>query len=130
MKKLLVLFIASSLSLFATIDGHDENLVIKAVAEKLKKRLNDEISFTDIYVEENKTTPKGGKYVVFEYTLESDIDTKPYLKMFGEEGLSLIYCEMFIGDKLDNVIVVKLRQNGKVVAEYKADAKKCSSKLK
>jgi hypothetical protein len=124
------LFIASSLSLFATIDGHDENLIIKAVAEKLKKRLNDEISFTDIYVEENKTTPKGGKYVVFEYTLESDMDTKPYLKMFGEEGDSLTYCKMFIGDKLDNVIVVKLRQNGKVVAEYKADAKKCSSKLK
>ncbi len=130
MKKLLVLFIASSLSLFATIDGYDENLIIKAVAEKLKKRLNDEISFTDIYVEENKTTPKGGKYVVFEYTLESDIDTKPHLKKFGEEGVSLIYCEMFIGDKLDNVIVNKLRQNGKVVAEYKADAKKCSSKLK
>ena len=130
MKKLLVLFIASSLSLFATIDGHDENLIIKAVAEKLKKRLNDEISFTDIYVEENKTTPKGGKYVVFEYTLESVIDTKPYLKKFGEEGHSLTYCKMFIGDKLDNVIVVKLRQNGKVVAEYKADAKKCSSKLK
>ncbi len=130
MKKLLVLFIASSLSLFATIDGHDENLIIKAVAEKLKKRLNDEISFTDIYVEENKTTPKGGKYVVFEYTLESDTNTKPYLKMFGEEGDSLTYCKMFIGDKLDNVIVVKLRQNGKVVAEYKADAKKCSSKLK
>ena len=130
MKKILVLFIASSLSLFATIDGYDENLIIKAVAEKLKKRLNDEISFTDIYVEENKTTPKGGKYVVFEYTLESDMDTKPYLKMFGEEGHSLTYCKMFIGDKLDNVIVVKLRQNGKVVAEYKADAKKCSSKLK
>ena len=130
MKKILVLFIASSLSLFATIDGYDENLIIKAVAEKLKKRLNDEISFTDIYVEENKTTPKGGKYVVFEYTLESDMDTKPYLKMFGEEGDSLTYCKMFIGDKLDNVIVVKLRQNGKVVAEYKADAKKCSSKLK
>ena len=130
MKKILVLFIASSLSLFATIDGYDENLIIKAVAEKLKKRLNDEISFTDIYVEENKTTPKGGKYVVFEYTLESDTNTKPYLKMFGEEGDSLTYCKMFIGDKLDNVIVVKLRQNGKVVAEYKADAKKCSSKLK
>ena len=130
MKKLLVLFIASSLSLFATIDGYDENLIIKAVAEKLKKRLNDEISFTDIYVEENKTTPKGGKYVVFEYTLESDTNTKPYLKMFGEEGDSLTYCKMFIGDKLDNVIVNKLRQNGKVVAEYKADAKKCSSKLK
>ena len=130
MKKILLLFIASSLSLFATIDGHDENLIIKAVAEKLKKRLNDEISFTDIYVEENKTTPKGGKYVVFEYTLESDTNTKPYLKMFGEEGDSLTYCKMFIGDKLDNVIVVKLRQNGKVVAEYKADAKKCSSKLK
>ena len=129
MKKLLVLFIASSLSLFATIDGYDENLIIKAV-EQSKKRLNDEISLTDIYVEENKTTPKGGKYVVFEYTLESDIDTKPYLKMFGEEGDSLTYCKMFIGDKLDNVIVVKLRQNGKVVAEYKADAKKCSSKLK
>lgn len=129
MKKLLVLFIASSLSLFATIDGHDENLVIKAI-EQSKKRLNDEISLTDIYVEENKTTPKGGKYVVFEYTLESDMDTKPYLKMFGEEGYSLTYCKMFIGDKLDNVIVVKLRQNGKVVAEYKADAKKCSSKLK
>ena len=129
MKKLLVLFIASSLSLFATIDGYDENLIIKAV-EQSKKRLNDEISLTDIYVEENKTTPKGGKYVVFEYTLESDIDTKPYLKMFGEEGYSLTYCKMFIGDKLDNVIVVKLRQNGKVVAEYKADAKKCSSKLK
>jgi hypothetical protein len=89
-----------------------------------------EISLTDIYVEENKTTPKGGKYVVFEYTLESDTNTKPYLKMFGEEGDSLTYCKMFIGDKLDNVIVVKLRQNGKVVAEYKADAKKCSSKLK
>ena len=130
MKKLLVLFIASSLSLFATIDGYDENLIIKAVAEKLKKRLNDEISFTDIYVEENKTTPKGGKYVVFEYTLESDTNTKPYLKMFGEEGDSLTYCKMFIRDKLDNVIVVKLRQNGKVVAEYKADAKKCSTKLK
>ena len=129
MKKLLVLFIASSLSLFATIDGHDENLVIKAI-EQSKKRLNDEISLTDIYVEENKTTTKGGKYVVFEYTLESDMDTKPYLKMFGEEGHSLTYCKMFIGDKLDNVIVVKLRQNGKVVAEYKADAKKCSSKLK
>ena len=129
MKKLLVLFIASSLSLFATIDGYDENLIIKAV-EQSKKRLNDEISLTDIYVEENKTTPKGGKYVVFEYTLESDIDTKPHLKKFGEEGVSLIYCEMFIGDKLDNVIVNKLRQNGKVVAEYKADAKKCSSKLK
>ena len=97
---------------------------------KSKKRYNDEISLTDIYVEENKTTPKGGKYVVFEYTLESDMDTKPYLKMFGEEGHSLTYCKMFIGDKLDNVIVVKLRQNGKVVAEYKADAKKCSSKLK
>ncbi len=129
MKKLLVLFIASSLSLFATIDGHDENLIIKAI-EQSKKRFNDEISLTDIYVEENKTTPKGGKYVVFEYTLESDMDTKPYLKMFGEEGHSLTYCKMFIGDKLDNVIVVKLRQNGKVVAEYKADAKKCSSKLK
>ena len=129
MKKLLVLFIASSLSLFATIDGYDENLIIKAV-EQSKKRFNDEISLTDIYVEENKTTPKGGKYVVFEYTLESDMDTKPYLKMFGEEGHSLTYCKMFIGDKLDNVIVVKLRQNGKVVAEYKADAKKCSSKLK
>jgi hypothetical protein len=129
MKKLLVLFIASSLSLFATIDGYDENLITKAV-EQSKKRLNDEISLTDIYVEENKTTPKGGKYVVFEYTLESDTNTKPYLKMFGEEGDSLTYCKMFIGDKLDNVIVVKLRQNGKVVAEYKADAKKCSSKLK
>ncbi|MGJ0311225.1 hypothetical protein [Aliarcobacter cryaerophilus] len=129
MKKILLLFIASSLSLFATIDGYDENLIIKAV-EQSKKRLNDEISLTDIYVEENKTTPKGGKYVVFEYTLESDMDTKPYLKMFGEEGHSLTYCKMFIGDKLDNVIVVKLRQNGKVVAEYKADAKKCSSKLK
>ena len=129
MKKLLVLFIASSLSLFATIDGHDENLIIKAI-EQSKKRYNDEISLTDIYVEENKTTPKGGKYIVFEYTLESDMDTKPYLKMFGEEGHSLTYCKMFIGDKLDNVIVVKLRQNGKVVAEYKADAKKCSSKLK
>ena len=129
MKKLLVLFIASSLSLFATIDGHDENLIIKAI-EQSKKRYNDEISLTDIYVEENKTTPKGGKYVVFEYTLESDTNTKPYLKMFGEEGHSLTYCKMFIGDKLDNVIVVKLRQNGKVVAEYKADAKKCSSKLK
>ena len=43
MKKLLVLFIASSLSLFATIDGYDENLIIKAV-EQSKKRLNDEIS--------------------------------------------------------------------------------------
>ena len=129
MKKWVVLFIAASLSLFATIDGHDENLVIKAI-EQSKKRYNDEISLTDIYVEENKTTPKGGKYVVFEYTLESDMDTKPYLKMFGEEGHSLTYCKMFIGDKLDNVIVVKLRQNGKVVAEYKADAKKCSSKLK
>ena len=37
---------------------------------------------------------------------------------------------IFYVRKLSNVIVVKLRQNGKVVAEYKADAKKCSSKLK
>ena len=48
MKKLLVLFIASSLSLFATIDGHDENLVIKAI-EQSKKRLNDEISLIQLY---------------------------------------------------------------------------------
>ena len=131
MKKLLVLFIASSLSLFATIDGKDENVYIKAIHATLNIPKKDSVyrSITDAYIEPNKTTPKGGKYVVFEYTLESDTNTKPYLKMFGEEGDSLTYCKMFIGDKLDNVIVVKLRQNGKVVAEYKADAKKCSSKL-
>ena len=132
MKKILLLFIASSLSLFATIRGYDENVFIKVYKQKGNVPIQRTSDFyeTDNYIEPSKKSSKGGKEIVFEYTLESDIDTKPYLKMFGEEGYSLTYCKMFIGDKLDNVIVVKLRQNGKVVAEYKADAKKCSSKLK
>ena len=122
MKKILLLFIASSLSLFATIDGHDENLIIKAV-EQSKKRLNDEISLTDIYVEENKTTPKGGKYIVLEFTLEQEVDKQVYKQLFNNMGKKDLSSCFMIGDKQDNIIISKYRQYGKVIAEIKVDAK-------
>ena len=130
MKKLLVLFIASSLSLFATIDGHDENLIIKAI-EQSKKRFNDEISLTDIYVEENKTTPKGGKEIVFENTLNA-IEAYDYNKeklfyekyYLGKEGMCEAY-DILYGDKLNNVVVIKFKHLGKTRFEFKLDASMC-----
>ena len=68
MKKLLVLLIASSLSLFATINGKDENVYIKAIqaALNIPYKVSDNLALTDLYVEPNKTTPKGGKEIVYE----------------------------------------------------------------
>ena len=58
MKNLLVLLIASSLSLFATIDGKDENVYIKAIHATLNipKKDSDYRSITDAYCK-NRSKP-------------------------------------------------------------------------
>ena len=132
MKKLLVLLIASSLSLFATINGKDENVYIKAIHATLNipKKDSDYRSITDAYIEPNKTTPKGGKYIVLEYTFEAEVDKQLYeeiSKLF--KALSLSFC-FLVGDKQDNIIVTKYRQYGKVIAEFKVDAKECNAAKK
>ncbi len=67
MKKLLVLFIASSLSLFATIQGYDENDFIKVYKQKMNVPIQRTSDFyeTDNYIEPNKKSSKGGKEIVF-----------------------------------------------------------------
>ena len=130
MKKLLILLIVSSLSLFATIDGHDEEAFVKAVKKEfnIPYKANDNTALTDLYIEPNKSTPKGGKYIVFEYTLNS---TRAYnyeiLKKDKENGVKE-NCEdakpMF-GDKLNNVVVRQYKHLGKIVAQAKIDANIC-----
>ncbi len=73
MKKLLILLIVSSLSLFATIGGQDENAVVKFLKadSNIPFKINDNIALTDLYIEPNKSTSKGGKEIVYEYTLNS-----------------------------------------------------------
>ncbi|MCT7533737.1 hypothetical protein N5T80_09720 [Aliarcobacter cryaerophilus] len=132
MKKLLVLLIASSLSLFATINGKDEIFWLEAIKEKMNvpTKSSDYMSLTDIYIEPNKTTPKGGKYIVLEYTFEAEVDKQLYeeiSKLF--KALSLSFC-FLVGDKQDNIIVTKYRQYGKVIAEFKVDAKECNAAKK
>ena len=56
MKKILLLFIASSLSLFATIRGYDENEFIKAYKQHTNVPIQRTSNFyeTDIYIEPAK----------------------------------------------------------------------------
>ena len=129
MKKLLVLLIASSLSLFATINGKDEIFWLEAIKEKMNvpTKASDYFSLTDIYIEPNKTTPKGGKYIVLEYTFEAVVDEQAYKEISKSfKALSLPFCYL-VGDKQDNIIVTKYRQYGKVIAEIKVDAKECNA---
>ena len=130
MKKLLILLIASSLSLFATINGKDENVYIKAIqaASNIPYKVSDNLALTDLYVEPNKTTPKGGKEIVYEYTLNS---TKAYdyeiTKKNIEKGKKDI-CKnnkFMFGDKLNNTVVDKYKHLGKIVFQVKLDASIC-----
>ena len=129
MKNLLVLLIASSLSLFATINGKDENVYIKAIHATLNipKKDSDYRSITDAYIEQNKTTPKGGKYIVLEFTLEQEVDKQVHKQLFNNMGKKDLSSCFMIGDKQDNIIVTKYRQYGKVIAEIKVDAKECNA---
>ncbi len=132
MKNLLVLLIASSLSLFATINGKDEIFWLEAIKEKMNvpKKSSDYMSLTDMYIEPNKTTPKGGKYIVLEYTFEAEVDKQVYKEISkGFKDLSLVFC-FLVGDKQDNIIVTKYRQYGKVLNETKVDAKECNAAKK
>lgn len=130
MKKLLILLIVSSLSLFATINGQDENAVVKFLKAKsnIPYKASDNLANTDLYVEPNKTTPKGGKEIVYEYTLNS---TQAYnykeLKEAHEEVL-INTCksyEILFGDKLNNAVVNKYKHLGKIVFQIKLDASMC-----
>lgn len=130
MKKLLILLIVSSLSLFATINGQDENAVVKFLKAKsnIPYKVSDNLANTDLYVEPNKTTPKGGKEIVYEYTLNS---TQAYnykeLKEAHEEVL-INTCksyEILFGDKLNNAVVNKYKHLGKIVFQIKLDASMC-----
>ncbi len=110
MKKILLLFIASSLSLFATIRGYDENEFIKAYKQHTNVPIQrtSHLYETDIYVEPNKKSSKGGKEIVFEYTLNAI------------EAYDILY-----GDKLNNVVVTKFKHLGKTRFEFKLDASMC-----
>ncbi|WP_148570125.1 hypothetical protein [Aliarcobacter cryaerophilus] len=81
MKKILLLFIASSLSLFATIHGYDENYAIKVYKQKtnVPMQRTSHLYETDSYIEPNKKSSKGGKEIVFEYTLNA-IEAYDYKK--------------------------------------------------
>ncbi len=130
MKKLLILLIVSSLSLFATIDGQDENAVVKFLKadSNIPSKINDNIALTDLYIEPNKSTPKGGKEIVYEYTLNS---TKAYdyeiTKKNIEKGKKDI-CKnnkFMFGDKLNNTVVDKYKHLGKIVFQAKFDTNIC-----
>ena len=132
MKNLLVLLIASSLSLFATINGKDEIFWLETIKEKMNvpTKASDYFSLTDIYIEPNKTTPKGGKYIVLEFTLEQEVDKQLYKQLFNNMGKKDLSSCFMIGDKQDNIIVTKYRQYGKVLNETKVDAKECNAAKK
>ncbi len=121
MKKILLLFIASSLSLFATIQGYDENDFIKVYKQKMNVPIQRTSDFyeTDIYIEPNKKSSKGGKEIVFENTLNA-IEAYDYKKeklyfekfYLGSEEMCKAY-DILFGDKLNNVIVIKFKHLGK-----------------
>ena len=131
MKNLLVLLIASSLSLFATINGKDENVYIKAIqaALNIPYKVSDNIALTDLYVEPNKTTPKGGKEIVYEYTLNYSTQSHNYKERkeaFEEELVKNCKgIEFLFGDKLNNAVVNKYKHLGKIVFQIKLDASMC-----
>lgn len=132
MKKILLLFIASSLSLFATIQGYDENDFIKVLKRKanIPKQLSSDLYQTDVYVEPNKKSSKGGKEIVFEYTLNA-IEAYDYkkTKLYYEKFyISEEMCKtqnFLFGDKLNNVVVTKFKHLGKIRFEFKLDASMC-----
>ena len=128
MKKLLILLIASSLSLFATINGKDENVYIKAIqaALNIPYKVSDNLALTDLYVEPNKTTPKGGKEIVYEYTLNYSTQSHNYKERkeaFEEELVKNCKgIEFLFGDKLNNAVVNKYKHLGKTIFQVKLDA--------
>ena len=132
MKKILLLFIASSLSLFATIQGYDENDFIKVLKQKanIPKQLSSDLYQTDVYVEPNKKSSKGGKEIVFEYTLNA-IEAYDYkkTKLYYEKFyISEEMCKaqnFLFGDKLNNAVVTKFKHLGKTRFEFKLDASMC-----
>ena len=132
MKKILLLFIASSLSLFAKIRGYDENVFIKVLKQKanIPKQLSSDLYQTDVYVEPNKKSSKGGKEIVFEYTLNA-IEAYDYkkTKLYYEKFyISEEMCKtqnFLFGDKLNNVVVTKFKHLGKTRFEFKLDASMC-----
>ena len=130
MKNLLVLLIASSLSLFATINGNDEIAVVKVLKAKsnIPYKASDNLANTDLYVEPNKTTPKGGKEIVYEYTLNStqSHNYKEWKEAFEEELVKNCKgIEFLFGDKLNNAVVNKYKHLGKIVFQVKLDASMC-----
>ena len=132
MKKILLLFIASSLSLFATIRGYDENDFIKVLKQKMNVPIQRTSHFyeTDNYIEPNKKSSKGGKEIVFEYTLNA-IEAYDYkkTKLYYEKFyISEEMCKtqnFLFGDKLNNVVVTKFKHLGKTRFEFKLDASMC-----
>ena len=132
MKKILLLFIASSLSLFATIRGYDENEFIKAYKQNMNVPIQRTSDFyeTDVYVEPNKKSSKGGKEIVFENTLNA-IEAYDYKKAklyFEKFYISEEMCKaqnFLFGDKLNNVVVTKFKHLGKTRFEFKLDASMC-----
>ena len=132
MKKILLLFIASSLSLFATIKGYDENVFIKVLKQKMNVPIQRTSDFyeTDNYIEPNKKSSKGGKEIVIENTLNA-IEAYDYkkAKLYFEKyflGEEMCKTQNFLfGDKLNNVVVTKFKHLGKTRFEFKLDASMC-----
>ena len=132
MKKILLLFIASSLSLFATIQGYDENVFIKVYKQKMNVPIQRTSDFyeTDNYIEPNKKSSKGGKEIVFEYTLNATeaYDYKKTKLYYEKFYISEEMCKtqnFLFGDKLNNVVVTKFKHLGKTRFEFKLDASMC-----
>ena len=132
MKKILLLFIASSLSLFATIRGYDENVFIKVLKQKGNVPIQRTSDFyeTDNYIEPNKKSSKGGKEIVFENTLNATeaYDYKKEKLFYEKFYISEEMCKaqnFLFGDKLNNVVVTKFKHLGKTRFEFKLDASMC-----
>ncbi len=85
---------------------------------------------TDNYIEPNKKSSRGGKEIVFEYTLDStsSYDYKEAKLYFEKFYISEERCKAqnsLFGDKLNNVVVTKFKHLGKIVFEFKLDASMC-----
>ena len=108
MKKILLLFIASSLSLFATIRGYDENEFIKAYKQHTNVPIQrtSHLYETDIYVEPNKKSSKGGKEIVIENTLNA---TEAY--DYNKEKLFYEKYYLILAYFLLNMIMLLLQSN-------------------
>ena len=58
------------------------------------------------------------------------MDKQVYKQLFNNMGKKDLSSCFMIGDKQDNIIVTKYRQYGKVIAEFKVDAKECNAAKK